>query len=129
VYTCKQASTRLLREEPDDKAPPFSGATIDIDHEKKVDLGVLRGADHDGRVPVSPFSTVDGVYVKFKVTVKLLVKRGHVFWTQRHRLKGVGHLSPFSAIRIVPETTRRRIAWSPKIFSRGALQTDHSPHF
>jgi hypothetical protein len=64
-------STSLLREEPDDKCPPFSGTTIDIDDEKKVDLGVLRGADHDGRVPVSPFSTVYGVYVKFKVTVKL----------------------------------------------------------
>ena len=28
--------------------PPFSRGSIDIDHEKKVDLGVLRGADHDG---------------------------------------------------------------------------------
>eukprot|EP00966_Prymnesium_polylepis_P024116 555418-Prymnesium_polylepis.1 len=61
----------LLREEPEDKPPPFSGTTIDIEHEKKVDLGVLRGAGHDGRVHVSPFSTVERVYVKFKVTVKL----------------------------------------------------------
>ena len=51
--------------------PPFSRGSIDIDHEKKVDLGVLRGADHDGHVPVSPFSTVDGVCVKLKITLKL----------------------------------------------------------
>ena len=42
----------------------FSGTTIEVDHQKKVDLGVLRGADHDGRHLVSPFSTVDGVCVK-----------------------------------------------------------------
>ena len=46
---------------------PFSHAGIDIDHKKKVDLGVLRGADHDGRGPVLPFPMVDGVYVKFKL--------------------------------------------------------------
>ena len=50
---------------------PFSRGSIDICHEKKVDLGFLRGADHDGRVLVSPFSTLDGVCVKFKVTLKL----------------------------------------------------------
>jgi hypothetical protein len=45
-----------------DPIPPLatSSAIGHIDHEKKVDLGVLRGADHDRRVPVSPFSTVDG---------------------------------------------------------------------
>jgi hypothetical protein len=31
-------------------------------------LGVLRGADHDGRVQKLPFSTVDRVCVEFKVT-------------------------------------------------------------
>ena len=41
----------------------FSNAGIDVEKEKKVDLGVLRGADHDGRGPVSQFPTVDGVYV------------------------------------------------------------------
>ena len=45
---------------------------INVGHEKKVDLGVLRGADHDGHVQVSPFSTVDGVCVKFKVTLLLV---------------------------------------------------------
>ena len=42
---------------------------IDVGHENKVDLGVLRGADHDERGLVSPFSTVDRVRVKFKVTL------------------------------------------------------------
>ena len=63
--------TSLLREEPGGWCAPKTRGSIDIDHEKKVDLGVLRGADHDRRVPVSPFSTVDGVCVKFKVTLKL----------------------------------------------------------
>ena len=45
----------------------FSRAVFDIEHEKKVDLGVLRGADCDGCVPVAPFSTVDGVRVEFEV--------------------------------------------------------------
>ena len=38
-----------------------SGSVIYVETERKVDLGVLRGADHDGLVLVSPFSTVDGV--------------------------------------------------------------------
>ena len=63
--------TGLLREELGGWCVPFSRGSIDIGHEKKVDLGVLRGADHDGRVLVSPFSTLDGVCVKFKVTLKL----------------------------------------------------------
>ena len=37
---------------------PFSGANINVEHKKKVDLGVLRGADHDGRASEAPFSTV-----------------------------------------------------------------------
>ena len=41
--------TSLLMEEPGGWCTPFSRGSIDIDHEKKVDLGVLRGADHDGR--------------------------------------------------------------------------------
>ena len=44
-----------------------------LNTKRKVNLGVLRGADHDGRVLVSPFSMVDGVCgqpsVKFKVTL------------------------------------------------------------
>ena len=36
-----------------------------------------------------------------------LVKPSHDFWTQRHRLRGVGTLSPSSAIQIPRETTRR----------------------
>ena len=64
-------TTGLLREELGGWCVPFSRGSIDIGHEKKVDLGVLRGADHDGRVVVSPFSTLDGVCVKFKVTLKL----------------------------------------------------------
>ena len=64
-------TTGLLREEPGGWCAPKTRGSIDIDHEKKVDLGVLRGADHDGRVLVSPFSTLDGVCVKFKVTLKL----------------------------------------------------------
>ena len=49
--------TSLLREEPGGWCAPKAGATIEVGHEKKVDLGVLRGADHDGRVPESPFTT------------------------------------------------------------------------
>ena len=39
------------------------GSTIDIEHKKKVDLGVLRGPGHDGLVSKSPFSMIDGVCV------------------------------------------------------------------
>ena len=41
----------------------FSGAGIDVEHKKKVDLGVLRGADCRGLVRRAPFSTVDGLCV------------------------------------------------------------------
>ena len=47
----------------------FSSADIYVDPKKKVVLGVLRGADHDGQRRGTPFSTVDGVSVKFKVTL------------------------------------------------------------
>ena len=66
-----RASTSLLREALGGWCAPKTRGSIDIDHEKKVDLGVLRGADHDGHVQVSPFSTVDGVCVKLKITLKL----------------------------------------------------------
>ena len=42
----------------------FSRAGIDVEHKKKVDLGVLRGAECHGHVPAPPFSTVDRVCVK-----------------------------------------------------------------
>ena len=55
--------TGLLGEDPGGVWAVKRGSTIDIEHEKKVDLGVLRGADHDGLVSKSPFSMVDGVCV------------------------------------------------------------------
>ena len=57
--------TGLLGEDPGGVWAVKLGSTIDIEHEKKVDLGVLRGADHDGLVRKAPFSIVDGFYVKF----------------------------------------------------------------
>ena len=39
----------------------FSGRGIDVEHEKKVDLGFLGGADCHGLVRKAPFSTVDGL--------------------------------------------------------------------
>ena len=56
-------ATSLLGEEPGGWSDTFSGSDIYSEQENKVDLGVLRGADHDERVLVSPFSTVDGVCV------------------------------------------------------------------
>ena len=47
----------------------FSHADIDVENKKRVDLGVLRDADRNGRVHKAPFSTVDGLCVKFKVTL------------------------------------------------------------
>ena len=41
----------------------FSGAGITVEHQKKVVLGDLRGADHNGLVRKAPFSTVDGLFV------------------------------------------------------------------
>ena len=57
-------STGLLGEAPGGVRRVFSGAGINVEHEKKVDLGVLRGAECHGKVPVPPFSTVDRVCVK-----------------------------------------------------------------
>ena len=59
----------LLGEEPGGWSDTFSGSDIYSEPENKVDLGVLRGADHDGHVLVLPFSMGDGVLVKFKVTL------------------------------------------------------------
>ena len=42
----------------------FSSTTIDIDQEKKVDLGVLRGVECHGRVPEISFPRDCGVCVK-----------------------------------------------------------------
>jgi hypothetical protein len=41
----------------------FSRAGINVEHKKRVYLGVLGGADHNGRVRKAPFSTVDGLCV------------------------------------------------------------------
>ena len=67
--TPRHDCTSLPPHETDGCCPPFSRVGINVDHEKKVDLGVLRGADHDGRDLVLLFSTVDGACVKFKVTL------------------------------------------------------------
>ena len=64
-----RGGTGLLGEARGGWNDPFSHTDIDVGNKKKVDLGVLRGADHDERVPVSPFSTVDRVCVKFEVTL------------------------------------------------------------
>ena len=48
----------LLRKGSGGQSHPFSGANINVEHKKKVDLGVLRGADHEGRASEAPFSTV-----------------------------------------------------------------------
>ena len=61
--------TGLLGEDPGGGCVPKAGTTIEVGHKKEVDLGVLRGADHDGSGLLSPFSTVDGVCVKFEVTL------------------------------------------------------------
>jgi hypothetical protein len=57
------SGTSLLRHETGGGSDTFSGAGIYSEPENKVDLGVLRGADHDGVVLVSPFLTVDRVCV------------------------------------------------------------------
>jgi hypothetical protein len=59
VYT-----TGLLGEDRGGVRRVFSSAGIDVEHQKKVDLGVLRGAECHGHVLVPPFSTVDRVCVK-----------------------------------------------------------------
>ena len=42
--------TSLPPHETDGCRPPFSRVGINVDHEKKVDLGVLRDADHNGLI-------------------------------------------------------------------------------
>ena len=59
--------TSLLGEAPGGWCAPKRSATIGVGHEKKVDLGVLRGADHNGLVPGAPFSTIDGASVEFEL--------------------------------------------------------------
>ena len=51
----------LLGEVPGGVWHVFSSAGINVEFKKKVVLGVLGGAECHGRVPVSPFSMVDGV--------------------------------------------------------------------
>ena len=47
--------TGLLSHETGGWCHPFSRVGINVDHEKRVDLGVLRGADHDGLGAQAPF--------------------------------------------------------------------------
>ena len=47
-------STSLHRHETGGGSDTFAGTDISSGPENKVDLGVLRGADHDGLVLVSP---------------------------------------------------------------------------
>ena len=56
--------TGLLGEAPGAVWRVFSRAGMDVEHKKKVDLGVLGGADCHGLVPRTPFSMLDGVYVE-----------------------------------------------------------------
>ena len=51
-------STGLLPCETGGWCHPFSRVDIDVDHKKRVDLGVLRGADHDGLGAQVPFEMV-----------------------------------------------------------------------
>jgi hypothetical protein len=48
----------------------FSGTDVDIDHKKKVDLGVLRDAECNGRGAGKPFSTVRGASVMGEAKMK-----------------------------------------------------------
>jgi len=66
-HTRLAGRTSLLPEEPSEVGALFSRRSITSGHEKKADLGVLEGADHDGRVPIPPISTVHVVSVKFEV--------------------------------------------------------------
>ena len=66
-----QSPTGLLAQEPSEVRASiralFCRRTITSGHEKKADLGVLEGADHDGSVLIPPISTVGVVSVKFEV--------------------------------------------------------------
>ena len=57
------ATTGLLGEARGGVWRVFSRAGINVEHKKRVYLGVLGGADHNGRVRKAPFSTVDGLCV------------------------------------------------------------------
>jgi hypothetical protein len=48
-------ATGLLPHETGGWCHPFSHVGINVDHKKRVDLGVLRGADHDGLGEQTPF--------------------------------------------------------------------------
>ena len=61
MYTADKKCTGLLGEVPGGVWHVFSSAGINVEFKKKVVLGVLGGAECHGRVPVSPFSMVDGV--------------------------------------------------------------------
>ena len=50
--------TGLLSHETGWWCHPFSRVGINVDHKKRVDLGVLRGADHDGLGAQVPFEMV-----------------------------------------------------------------------
>ena len=54
-------STGLLGEPRGGVWHIFSGRGIDVEHEKKVDLGVLGGADCHGLDRKASFSTADGL--------------------------------------------------------------------
>ena len=60
MSTKTKGPTGLLGEAPGGVWRVFSRAGINVEHKKKVDLGVLRGAECHGCVLQSPFSTVDG---------------------------------------------------------------------
>ena len=67
-HICTNVSpTGLLGEAAGGVWRVFSGTDIDIDHKKKVDLGVLRDAECNGRVAGKPFSTVRGASVMVKL--------------------------------------------------------------
>ncbi len=50
----------LLSHETGGWCHPFSRVAINVDRKKRVDLGVLRGADHDGLGTQVPFEMVSG---------------------------------------------------------------------
>jgi hypothetical protein len=60
-FALRSTYTGLLGEPRGGVWHVFSGRGIDVEHEKKVDLGFLGGADCHGLVRKAPFSTVDGL--------------------------------------------------------------------
>ena len=59
-----RGSTSLLGEAPGGVWQVFSGTVIDVEHKKKVDLGVLRGAACHELDRKARFSTVDILCVR-----------------------------------------------------------------